>query len=123
MDNSGTLPRETVGPTITDAPKAHAEAGPESDCGGRTILGRIRHRVRIGQWEAVCAASVRRRRGRSVQSSSDPMIEFGGEMKTARAVLARLAPGTFLLAVVSSTLVPAATASSQAPVGLGTADS
>jgi Ice-binding-like len=44
-------------------------------------------------------------------------------MKTGRAVLARLGSGAFVLAVVSSTLVPAATASSQAPVGLGTADS
>lgn len=44
-------------------------------------------------------------------------------MKTGRAVLARLGSGAFVLALVSSTLVPAATASVQAPVGLGTADS
>jgi hypothetical protein len=44
-------------------------------------------------------------------------------MKTGRAVLACLGSGAFVLALVSSTLVPAATASDQAPVGLGTADS
>lgn len=38
-------------------------------------------------------------------------------------MLARLGSGAFILALVSSTLVPAATASVQAPVGLGTADS
>jgi hypothetical protein len=44
-------------------------------------------------------------------------------MRTRRRLLARLGSGAFVLAVVSSTLVPSATASSQAPVGLGTADS
>src|ERR1700716_1435664 len=43
-------------------------------------------------------------------------------MKKGRTVLARLGSGAFVLAVVSSTLVPAATASAQAPVGLGTVD-
>jgi Ice-binding-like len=43
-------------------------------------------------------------------------------MKTRRRLLARLGSGVFVLAVVSSTLMPVATASSQAPVGLGTVD-
>jgi hypothetical protein len=43
-------------------------------------------------------------------------------MKAGRAVLTRLGSGAFVLAVVSSTLVPAAMASAQAPVGLGTVD-
>ena len=43
-------------------------------------------------------------------------------MKTRRRLLARLGSGAFVLALASSTLVPAAMASSQAPVGLGTAD-
>src|ERR1700716_3001756 len=41
-------------------------------------------------------------------------------MKKGRTVLARLGSGAFVLAVASSTLVPAARASSQAPIGLGT---
>ena len=44
-------------------------------------------------------------------------------MKNGRGVLAQLGSGAFVLALVSFTLVPASTASSQAPVGLGTADS
>src|SRR3989440_8787831 len=44
-------------------------------------------------------------------------------MKTGRALLARLGSAAFVLALASSTLVPEATASAQAPVGLGTADS
>src|SRR6195256_807249 len=47
----------------------------------------------------------------------------GCDMNAGRAVLTRLGSGAFVLAVVSSRLLPAATASSQAPVGLGTADS
>src|SRR5437588_8853395 len=43
-------------------------------------------------------------------------------MKNGRGVLAQLGSGAFVLALVSFTLVPAATASSQAPVGLGTVD-
>jgi hypothetical protein len=43
-------------------------------------------------------------------------------MNIARAVLARLGSGAVVLALVSFPLVPAATASAQAPVGLGTAD-
>ena len=43
-------------------------------------------------------------------------------MKTRRRLLAQLGSGAFVLALASSTLVPAATASAQAPVGLGTAD-
>jgi hypothetical protein len=43
-------------------------------------------------------------------------------MRTARVVLARLGSGAVVLALVSFTLVPPATASAQAPVGLGTAD-
>jgi hypothetical protein len=44
-------------------------------------------------------------------------------MKIARAVLARLGSGAVVLGLVSLTLVSPATASAQAPVGLGTADS
>ena len=44
-------------------------------------------------------------------------------MKIGRAVLARVGTGAFVVALAFSTLVPAATASAQAPVGLGTADS
>src|SRR5437764_13690030 len=43
-------------------------------------------------------------------------------MKSERAVLARLGSGAVGLALVSFPLVPPATASAQAPVGLGTAD-
>src|SRR5947209_17735347 len=43
-------------------------------------------------------------------------------MKIPRVVLARLGSGALVLALVSFTLVPPATASAQAPVGLGTAD-
>ena len=43
-------------------------------------------------------------------------------MNIAKAVLARLGSGAVVLALVSFTLVPPATASAQAPVGLGTAD-
>jgi hypothetical protein len=43
-------------------------------------------------------------------------------MNIPRAVLARLGSGAVVLALVSFTLVPPATASAQAPVGLGTAD-
>ena len=43
-------------------------------------------------------------------------------MKIPRVVLARLGSGALVVALVSFTLVPPATASAQAPVGLGTAD-
>src|SRR5437868_12966625 len=53
--------------------------------------------------------------------STTHFLVGGCDMKTRRRLLARLGSGVFVLAVVSSTLMPVATASSQAPVGLGTA--
>src|SRR5260370_38590819 len=46
----------------------------------------------------------------------------GYDMRIPRAMLARLGSCTVVLALVSFALVPPATASAQAPVGLGTAD-